>query len=43
VVVADFVKPDGFNAVGFLVAETVGTGGKELYSEALTGQGDSGI
>ena len=43
VVVADFVESDGFYAVGFFVAETVGAGGKELYSEAFTGKSDGGI
>ena len=37
VVVADFMESDGFYAVGFLVAETVGTGGLESYSEAFAG------
>ena len=29
-VIADFVKTDGFETVGLLETETVGTGGKEL-------------
>ena len=43
VVVADFVESDGFYAVGFLVAETVGTGGLESYSEAFAGKSNGGI
>ena len=43
VVVADFVKTDGFETVGLLETETVGAGGKELYSEAFTGKSDGGI
>ena len=42
-VVADFVESDGFYAVGFLVAETVGAGGLESYSEAFAGKSDGGI
>ena len=43
VVVTDFVKTDGFETVGLLETETVGAGGKELYSEAFTGKSDGGI
>ena len=42
-VIADFVKTDGFETVGLLETETVGAGGKELYSEAFTGKSDGGI
>ena len=42
-VVADFVESDGFYAVGFLVAETVGAGGLESYSEAFAGKSDGRI